>query len=66
MVLGQLDPMVGIGIRVAAEPGMPTIPLHALGCEHQSKLVSGKIVRIEADGRIMRAQPLGPQNLVDN
>jgi len=54
IVLGQLDAIIGIGIVVAAELGIGTIPLLELTREQQIDLHNGDVVQIEPSGRIAR------------
>lgn len=53
IVLGQVDAIVGIGIVVAGELGIPTIPLLELTPERQIQLHNGDVVQIDPSGRIV-------------
>ncbi len=53
IVLGQMDAILGIGIVVAGQLGIQTIPLLELTREKQEDLQNGDFVQIDPSGRII-------------
>ena len=54
MILGTVDAIVGLGILVAAEMGLPVCPLLYLAAKEQRAWSQGLVVTIGHDGRLDR------------
>ncbi len=61
IVLGAIDAIVGLGILVAQELGLPTIPLLLLAPAEQARVPDGTLVGVAPDGRLTIPPPAGPQ-----